>query len=135
VQSSIATAFDLRTAVGQQVHPVLVLANHPNVTSLLSGFVSLSGHLAAAPLDDEAIEAAVARVRPRVAIIDFDHPGASSLRIARRLRLTGARIVLCSTWQRSAEARRRALAMGAFSFSLPITHHDFDLLLKTALLL
>jgi hypothetical protein len=121
-------------AFHRRAQVVLVMASHPDVTSLLCGFVSLSGHSAAAPLDDEPIEQAVLRIRPRVAVIDFDHPGAASGRIAHQLHRIGTRIVLCSTWERSPEALHRARALEALFFSLPISHHDFDLLLRTALM-
>ncbi len=128
-------AIDPRPAAIHRAESILVLSNHPSVTSLLCGFVSLSGHAATAPLDDEAIEPAILRVHPRIAIIDFEHPAASSTRVARQLGAVGACTVLYSTWQLNAEARQRAIATDAFFFSLPIMHKDFDLLLRTALLL
>lgn len=132
---STETTIDLRPATYHPAYPVLVLANSPSMTSLLSGFVSLSGHTAASPHDDEPIAQAVLRIRPRVALIEADHVSLSSTRVVRQLGAIGARTVLYSAWPRNAEARHRAQAMDALFFALPITHHDFHLLLRTALLL
>lgn len=125
----------VRAPSAERASPVLVLASHPSITSVLCGLVTRAGHAAAAPHDDEAVEQAVRRIRPRVAIIDFEHPGAASPRIARQLDRAGTRTVLCSTWQRSAEARRHAAAIQALFFTLPVADKDFGLLLRTALLL
>jgi hypothetical protein len=116
-------------------HAVLVLAGRESTASVLSTFVSRSGHTAATPLDDEGLDQALARVRPRAIIIDFEHPSAASARTDRQIAGFATRVLLCSAWHRSAEARPRAAAMGSLYFSLPIEHKDFDLLLKTALLL
>jgi hypothetical protein len=132
---STDTTTDLRPATYHAAYPVLVLANSPSMTSLLCGFVSLSGHTAASPRDDEPIEQAVLRIRPRVALIESDHASLGSTRVVRRLGAIGARTVLYSAWPRNAEARHQAQAMDALFFALPITHHDFHLLLRTALLL
>lgn len=126
---------DTRAAHPPRPHAVLILASHDSTASMLSSFVTLSGHTAVMPLDDEGLEQAMLRVRPRVIIIDFDHPCAASPRTDRRLARLGARVVLCSAWHRSTEARPRAAEMGSLFFALPIEHKDFDLLLRTAMLL
>jgi hypothetical protein len=126
---------DARAAHLPRPHPVLILASRDSTASMLSSFVSLSGHSAAMPLDDEGLEQAILRVRPRVIVLDFDHPCATSPRTDRHLAGLGARVVLCSAWHRSTEARPRAAALGSLYCSLPIEHKEFDLLLRTAMLL
>lgn len=113
----------------------LILASHADTLDLLRDFVARSGLVPLHPLDDEPVEQAVSRIRPRVAIIDFDHPTATSARVARLLGAVGVRMVLCAPLHRTAEARDWALRMGALYFPLPITYRDFDLVLRTALLL
>lgn len=117
-----------------QGDPVLLLTAHPGALSLISTFVAISGHDPLVPHDDESIEQALLRIRPRVAVVDFEHPGAASLRIEAQLLRAGSRVILFSTWYRSLEARARALSMNALYFALPIEHVAFDALLRTALL-
>ena len=113
----------------------LILATHHDTLTLLGDFVSRAGLVPSHPLDDEPVEQAVTRIRPRVAIVDFDHPCATSTRLARQLGGVGARMVLCASMHRTTEARECALKTGALYFPLPITYRDFDLVLRTALLL
>lgn len=113
----------------------LILASHGDTLDLLGDLVTRSGLVPAHPLDDEPVDQAVARVRPRVAIVDFDHPSATSARLVRLLGSVGARMVLCARRHRAVEARECALKTGALYFPLPIAYRDFDLLLRTALLL
>ncbi|HET7552261.1 MAG TPA: hypothetical protein VFK04_13310 [Gemmatimonadaceae bacterium] len=114
--------------------PVLLLTAHPGALSLISTFVEISGHEPVVPRDDEPIEQAVLRIMPRVSIVDFEHPGAASLRIEHQLTRSGSRVILFSTWYRSLEARARAMSMRALYFALPIEHGKFDALLQSALL-
>jgi len=117
------------------VHRVLVLAAHPDTASLLSAYVNLSGHAPTAPFDDETLDQALLRLRPRAAIVEYDHPSAASSDLSERFGALGIRTLLCAAWYRNAEARERALATGALYFPIPIAHRDFDLVLRTALLL
>ncbi|HEY9448993.1 MAG TPA: hypothetical protein VIQ60_04535 [Gemmatimonadaceae bacterium] len=118
----------------RHAEPVLLLSAHPGALSLISTFVAISGHDPLLPHDDESIEQAVLRVRPRVSIVDFEHPGAASPRIEQHLLRSGSRVIVFSTWYRSLEARARAVSMRALFFALPIEHRAFDDLLQTALL-
>ena len=117
------------------VHRVLVLAAHPDTAALLSAYVNLSGHAPTAPFDDETLDQALLRLRPRAAIVEYDHPSAASSDLSERFGALGIRTLLCAAWYRNAEARERALATGALYFPIPIAHRDFDLVLRTALLL
>ncbi|HET7621982.1 MAG TPA: hypothetical protein VFK39_08770 [Gemmatimonadaceae bacterium] len=114
--------------------PVLLLTAHPGALSLISTFVAISGHEPVLPRDDEPIEQAVLRISPLVSIVDFEHPGAASMRIEDQLTRSGSRVILFSTWYRSLEARARAMSMRALYFALPIEHRKFDALLQSALL-
>lgn len=113
---------------------MLLLTAHPGALSLISTFVAISGHDPLVPLDDEPIDQAVLRIRPRVCIVDFEHPGAASSRVEGHLLRAESRVILFSTWYRSLEARARAMSMHALFFALPIEHDAFDALLQTALL-
>jgi hypothetical protein len=118
----------------RQGEQVLLLTSHPGALSLISTFVAISGHEPVTPHDDEPIEHAVLRIMPRVSIVDFEHPGAASMRIEDQLIRSGSRVILFSTWYRSLEARARAMSMRALYFALPIEHRRFDALLQSALL-
>ena len=118
----------------RQGEPVLLLTSHPGALSLISTFVAISGHEPIVPRDDEPIEQAVMRIMPRVSIVDFEHPGAASMRIEDQLIRSGSRVILFSTWYTSLEARARAMSMRALYFALPIEHGKFDALLQSALL-
>ncbi len=113
---------------------VLLLTSHPGALTLLSTFVALSGYEPVVPHDDEPTEQAVLRIVPRVSIVDFEHPGAASMRIEDQLTRAGSRVILFSTWYHSLEARARAMSMRALYFALPIEHVAFDALLQSALL-
>ena len=113
---------------------MLLLTSHPGALTLLSTFVAISGHEAVAPHDDEPIDQAVLRIMPRVSIVDFEHPGAASLRFEDQLTRSGSRVILFSTWHRSLEARARAMSMRALYFALPIEHVAFDALLQSGML-
>lgn len=113
----------------------LILAGHADTASLLDDFVVRSGLAPVHARDDEPVDQAIARTRPRVAIVDFDHPCALSSRLPEQLGAVGARLLLCAALHRNAEARDRALRTGSLYFPLPITFRDFDLVLRTALLL
>jgi DNA-binding response OmpR family regulator len=125
---------ELIPASTRQGEPVLLLTAHPGALTLLSTFVTISGHEPIVPHDDEPIEQAVMRIMPRVSIVDFEHPGAASIRIEDQLMRSGSRVILFSTWYRSLEARARAMSMRALYFALPIEHIAFDALLQSALL-
>lgn len=112
---------------------MLLLTSHPGALSLISTFVAISGHEPIVPHDDESIEQAVLRTLPRVSIVDFEHPGAASMRVEDQLTRSGSRVILFSTWYRSLEARARAMSMRALYFALPIEHRRFDELLQSAL--
>lgn len=113
---------------------MLLLTSHPGALSLLSTFVAISGHDPLVPRDDESIEQAVLRIRPRVSIVDFEHPGAASPRVEGHLLQANSRVIVFSAWYRSLDASARATSMNALFFSLPIEHHAFDTLLQAALL-
>jgi DNA-binding response OmpR family regulator len=131
---SLVDTPELIPAHHRQGEPVLLLTAHPGALTLLSTFVSISGHEPIVPRDDEPIEQAVLRIMPRVCIVDFEHPGAASMRIEDQLTRSGSRVILFSTWYRSLEARARALSMHALYFALPIEHVTFDALLQSVLL-
>lgn len=118
----------------RQGEPVLLLTAHPGALSLISTFLEISGYEPVVPRDDEPIEQAVLRIMPRVSIVDFEHPGAASMRIEDQLTRSGSRVILFSTWYRSLEARARAMSMRALYFALPIEHRKFDALLQSVLL-
>jgi hypothetical protein len=127
-------ASDPAPGIIRQGEPVLLLTAHPGALSLISTFVAISGHEPVFPRDDEPIEQAVLRILPRVSIVDFEHPGAASMRIEDQLTRSGSRVILFSTWYRSLEARARAMSMRALYYALPIEHRKFDALLQTAML-
>ncbi len=131
---SLVDTPELIPAPTRQGEPVLLLTAHPGALTLLSTFVSISGHAPIVPRDDEPIERAVLRIMPRVSIVDFEHPGAASMRIENQLTRSGSRVIMFSTWYRSLEARARARSMHALYFALPIEHIAFDALLQSALL-
>ncbi|HEX6534596.1 MAG TPA: hypothetical protein VF041_08360 [Gemmatimonadaceae bacterium] len=114
---------------------VLVLSGRADVREILARLIADAGHEPHLPLDDESADHAAARVRPCVAIIDIDHPAARSGRLAPRLAAAGTRPLFCGAWHQEEEARRAAERATALCFTLPIAPRDFELLLRTALLL
>lgn len=131
-RESDAVAF---TAPAQTSGRVLIIACDPDTVVLLGDFVVRTGLHPSNPRDDEPVDQAVMRVRPRVVIVDYEHPSAQSPRLARAIADVRARGVLCAALQRHAEARDTALRTGSLYFPLPIAFRDFELVLRTALLL
>lgn len=114
---------------------ILVLSSRADVRERLEQLVTRCGHEPHLPLDDEPAERAASRVRPCIAIVDIDHAAAHSGIVTSRLAALGTRTLLCGAWHQETEARRAAERMGALCFVLPIAHRDFELLLRTVLLL
>lgn len=114
---------------------ILVLSGRADVREMLACLIAGAGHEPHLPLDDESAERATARVRPCIAIIDIDHAATRSGRFPEHLAAVGTRALLCGAWHQQAEARRAAERTGALCFTLPIARRDFELLLRTALLL
>src|SRR6185312_4407135 len=83
----------------------LILAGHADTASLLDDFVVRSGLAPVHARDDEPVDQAIARTRPRVAIVDFDHPCALSSRLPEQLGAVGARLLLCAALHRNAGTR------------------------------
>jgi hypothetical protein len=55
---------------------ILVIAREPLIQTLMCSLVDLAGHRAAQPRSDETVAAAIARVRPRLLLLDCEHDGA-----------------------------------------------------------
>jgi hypothetical protein len=112
---------------------VLVVASDPVVAALLGALVELERHTALYPGAGETLPSALSRLRPRVVLIEAvgDAPVAPDElgRLFASVRETGARGVLFAAAGRRDDLRRRAAALDAPWFTLPVDRRSLAHLL------
>jgi DNA-binding response OmpR family regulator len=104
---------------------ILVIAEHPMIGTLLSALVELAGHRARFPEAGEAADAAVARARPPLVLLDFEHPASARDAVYHAARLAGSRVLLFGSALAAEEIDRLASRRGVGWFDLPIGYNAF----------
>jgi hypothetical protein len=112
---------------------ILVIAKEPLIQTLMCSLVDLSGHRAAQPRGDESIAAAIARVRPRLLLLDCEHDGACEEEGYEAAASVGAEVLLFTPSRSHAEVADLAAARGLRSMALPIRLHEFSETLQSTL--
>jgi DNA-binding NtrC family response regulator len=112
---------------------ILVIAKEPLIQTLMCSLVDLSGHRAAQPRGDETIAAAIARVRPRLLLLDCEHDGACEEEGYEAAASVGAEVLLFTPSRSHAEVADLAAARGLRSMALPIRLHEFSETLQSTL--
>lgn len=104
---------------------VLVVAQHAVIGALLGSLVELAGHRAAFPEPSELICDAVTRVRPKLTLLDSDHPNSTDARIFDEVRSLGAQCLLFSSSLSRHDTETIAASRRLPSFTLPIKFREF----------
>lgn len=104
---------------------VLVVAQHAVIGALLGSLVELAGHRVAFPEPSERICDAVTRVRPRLTLLDSDHPNSTDSRIFEEARTLGSQCLLFSSSLSRHDTETIAASRRLPSFTLPIKFREF----------
>lgn len=99
---------------------VMILSGDADIGELLATMLELGGYAAAFPSDDEAPEAAIARLRPRAVVVDCDLAAARANGLYRASAVHGASVILFSPGRPWDDVARRAAPRGLPFFALPI---------------
>jgi len=127
--------FPLATQVplSQTPSTILVIAKEPLIQTLMCSLVDLSGHHAAKPNSDETVADSIARVRPRVVLLDCEHDAACEDDAYRAASSVGAVVLLFTPSRSHAEVADLAAVRGLRSMALPIRLHEFSETLQSSL--
>ena len=112
---------------------ILVLAKEPLIQTLMCSLVELSGHRATQPRSDESVAAAIARVRPRLLLLDCEHDSACEEEFYAVAASVGAQVLVFTPSCTHAEVADFAAERGLRSMALPIRLHEFSETLRTSL--
>ena len=112
---------------------ILVLAKEPLIQTLMCSLVDLSGHRAAQPRSDESVAAAIARVRPRLLLLDCEHDSACEEEVYAAAAGVGAQVLVFTPSRTHAEVADFAAERGLRSMALPIRLREFSETLRTSL--
>ena len=104
---------------------VLVVAHHAVIGALLGSLVELAGHRAAFPEPGELICDAVTRVKPKLTLLDSDHPNSIDARIFEEARTLGSQCLLFSSSLSRNDTETIAASRRLPSFTLPIKFREF----------
>jgi DNA-binding NtrC family response regulator len=112
---------------------ILVIAKEPLIQTLMCSLVDLSGHRAAQPRSDETLADAIARVRPRLLLLDCEHDDACEDAAYHAAANAGATVLLFTPSRSHAEVADLAAERGLRSMALPIRLHEFSQTLQLSL--
>lgn len=112
---------------------ILVIAKEPLIQTLMCSLVDLSGHRAAQPHSDETVAAAIARVSPRLLLLDCEHDDACEDEAYQAAARVGAEVLLFTPSHSRAEVADLAAQRGLRSMALPIRLHEFSETLQSSL--
>ena len=119
--------------MSQTPSTILVIAKEPLIQTLMCSLVDLSGHQAVQPRSDESVTSSIARVRPRVLLLDCEHDSACEDDAYRAATSVGATVLLFTPSRSRAEVADLAAARGLQSMALPIRLHEFSETLQSSL--
>lgn len=112
---------------------ILVIAREPLIQTLMCSLVDLSGHHAAQPRSDESVANAVARLHPRLVLLDCEHDEACEDGAYLAAASVGASVLLFTPSRSRAEVADLAAERGLQSIALPIRLHEFSETLQLSL--
>jgi hypothetical protein len=130
----VNSPFAVQAALSQTIpSTILVIAKEPLIQTLMCSLVDLSGHRAAQPRGDESVAAAIARVRPRLLLLDCEHDCACEDEAYLAAASVGAEVLLFTPSRSRAEVADLAAERGLRSLALPIRLHEFSETLQSTL--
>ena len=119
--------------MSQTPSTILVIAKEPLIQTLMCSLVDLSGHHAIQPRADEAVVAAILRVRPQLLLLDCEHDDACEDAAYLAAASVGAEILVFTPSRSRAEVADFAAERGLESMALPIRLHEFSATLESSL--
>lgn len=102
-----------------RVLSVLVLPRDPTLGGLIATLVELAGHRPVVACPEDQPATLVARDRYDVAMVDCDHPAASSRGFVAAARARGTEVLLFTGTRSESDTRSLAAARGVRWFALP----------------
>jgi DNA-binding NtrC family response regulator len=112
---------------------VLVVADDALIGALMGSLVELSGHRPLFPAADESPTRAIARIAPRLVLLDCEHDISCEEEVFKCAQMVGARVLLFSAARTQFETEELAKQRGISSITLPIRYHDFRREIENAL--
>lgn len=109
---------------------VLILAREEVVAALLGLMVELGGFEPFFPVVDQPVSALMERSRPKVVVIDCDHPDCDD-DLVQAVLDAGAKPILFSPSRLQSEVHAAARGHGIASFTLPTDPGSFSKLLRS----
>jgi DNA-binding NtrC family response regulator len=114
--------------MGAMPSPVLVVSTDPLLGALLGAMIELSGDRPVFHEGFDSLQAAVDAHRPRVILIDVDHPDGTSIEFMRRQWRAGIAVVLYGPRERAEDALHVVGPSSSSWLGLPI---GYDTLART----
>jgi DNA-binding NtrC family response regulator len=101
---------------------VLILSPDSLSAALLGAAVELAGYAPHFPSDGQSARAALLHVRPRVVLVDCDHPEACSEAFIGPAMMTGASILVIRGRRSERDIRQLAEQLGVRVIEMPTEH-------------
>lgn len=105
--------------------PVLIVAQHSVIGALLGSLIELSGHSPVFPEPKESPSAAMARLAPRLALIDADHPLSRDPLLEHQALTSHCAMLMFSSTLNAPDTESVASERHMKSFTLPIKYRTF----------
>jgi DNA-binding response OmpR family regulator len=115
-------------------HAVLVLSSDPLASALLGAAIELAGHVPRFPQSDEAARSALMRVRPRLVMIDCDHPDGCSDEFIGPALMAGSRVLLFKSRRTRRDVSELTERLGVRVMDMPMEHGTITQLLQQTMM-
>lgn len=115
-------------------HTVLVLSADPLASALIGAAIELAGHVPRFPQSEEAPRSALLRVRPRLVMIDCDHPGGCSDAFIGPALMTGSRVLLFKSRRSRRDVSELTERLGVRVMDMPMEHETITQLLAQTMM-
>jgi hypothetical protein len=111
----------------------VVISPEAEIAALLRQFLAYDGFQIQTGNGSESLDAVLDHTRPRLVLVDVDHPEAFSAGFIERARGVGAAVVAYSPSRHEREVRQLAAAYNVAAFGLPLRLSRFRDTLRAAL--
>ena len=115
-------------------HTVLVLSSDPLASALMGAAIELAGHLPRFPQSEEAARAALMRIRPRLVLIDCDHPDGCSDAFIGPALMAGSRVLLFKSRRTRRDASELVERLRVPVMEMPMEHGTLSHLLDQTMM-
>jgi CheY-like chemotaxis protein len=111
----------------------LVISTEAEIAAILRELLTHDGYRVRTEDGSEPLDLVLDRLRPRLVLIDVDHPVAFSAAFIERARGIGAAVVACGPGRHEGEVRALAAVHNLAAFGFPIRLSQFRETLRAAL--